>query len=114
LLICVGWASPALADGPSPDPDPWFGPDKALHFGVAFGLSTAGYGIGVAAFDERWAGLLLGGGVTLGLAAAKEGFDAAGLGTPSGKDFLWGVVGTALGLGVSITFDAALRGTEGI
>jgi putative lipoprotein len=97
---------------PSPDPDPWFGPDKALHFGATFALSAGGYGIGVAVFEERWAGLVLGAGVALGLGALKEGLDAAGLGHPSGKDFLWDVVGTALGLGVALTFDAALRGPD--
>ena len=94
------------------DPDPWFGPDKAAHFAVGFGVAAAGYGVGVAAFDERWAGLTLGGGAALTLGAAKEGFDAAGLGTPSWRDFLWTTVGGALGLGIAITFDAALRGSE--
>ena len=94
------------------DPDPWFGPDKAAHFAVGFGIAAAGYGVGVAAFDERWAGLTLGGGVALSAGAAKEGFDAAGLGTPSWRDFLWTTVGGALGLGIALTFDAALRGSE--
>ncbi len=93
-----------------PDPDPWFGPDKALHFGAGFGLSVGGYALGVASFDSRWAGVALGAGIALGLGAAKEGLDAAGLGTPEWQDFVWDVVGTALGLGVAVTFDAALRG----
>jgi hypothetical protein len=51
-------------------------------------------------------------GAGLGLLAGgvKEGLDAAGLGTPSYKDFIWTALGTALGIGMSITFDAALRG----
>lgn len=102
-------ADPAV---PSPDPDPWFGPDKALHFGATFALSAGGYGVGVAVFEERWAGMALGAGIALGLGALKEGLDAAGLGHPSGKDFVWDVVGTALGLGLAVTFDAALRGPE--
>jgi uncharacterized protein YfiM (DUF2279 family) len=68
--------------------------------------------VGVAVFEERWAALLLGAGVALGLGALKEGLDAAGLGHPSAKDFVWDVVGTAFGLGVALAFDAALRGPE--
>jgi putative lipoprotein len=100
------------AEEPAGDSDPWFGPDKAAHFGVTFGLSAAGYGAGVAAFDERWAAITLGSSVALGLGALKEALDAAGLGQPSWKDIAWDVLGTALGIGVSLTFDAALRGPE--
>jgi putative lipoprotein len=97
---------------PSPDPDPWFGTDKALHFGAGLGFSAVGYGIGAWALDDRWAGVALGTGLALGVGTAKEGLDAAGLGSPSWRDFVWVAVGTALGLGVSVTFDAALRGAE--
>jgi len=106
-------ADPVPSPDPVPsDPDPWFGTDKALHLTAAFGLSAGGYALGVATLEERWAGMLLGGGIALGLGALKEGLDAAGLGHPSAKDFVWDVVGTALGLGVALTFDAALRGPE--
>jgi putative lipoprotein len=92
------------------DDDAWFGGDKALHFAIASGLGGGGYAIGVAAFEERWAGVAFGAGLGLVLSGAKEAADAAGLGTPSYKDFIWSMVGTALGVGVAITFDAALRG----
>lgn len=95
---------------PDPSADPFFGVDKVLHFSAGFGLAAVGYGIGVAALDDRWAGVALGGGLGVGLTGLKEGLDAGGLGTPSWKDFVWGLAGTALGLGVSVTFDAALRG----
>jgi putative lipoprotein len=113
-LLCgaaLTLSSPAEAQ-PSPDPDPWFGTDKALHFGAGLGFSAAGYGVGVAGFDDRWAGLALGAGLALTVGAAKEGIDAAGFGSPSWRDFAWVAVGTALGLGISVTFDAALRGAE--
>lgn len=114
LALTLSTASSARADEVvSPDPDPWFGPDKALHFSVAFGIAAAGYGIGVATFDERWAAVALGSGVAIGLGAAKEGLDAAGLGHPSAKDFVWDLLGATLGIGVGITFDAALRGPQG-
>ena len=74
------------------------------------GLGGGGYAIGVVGFDERWAGVAFGAGLGLALGGIKEALDAAGLGTPSYKDFIWTVVGTGLGVGVAIAFDAALRG----
>ena len=109
-LSALAFSSDASADTPSPDPDPWFGPDKALHFGAGAGLSAGGYAIGIIGLDNRWAALAIGSGVALTLGAAKEGLDAAGLGVPSWRDFVWSAVGTAIGIGFSITFDAALRG----
>ncbi len=114
LLLCGAALTLSSSAGaqPSPDPDPWFGPDKALHFGAGFGFSAAGYGLGVAGLHDRWAGVALGAGLALAVGAAKEGIDATGFGSPSWRDFAWVAVGTALGLGVSVTFDAALRGAE--
>ncbi|MBI4703073.1 MAG: hypothetical protein HY744_18305 [Deltaproteobacteria bacterium] len=104
-------ARPARAEpGSGSPPDPWSGPDKALHFVAGFGLSAGGYAIGAAAFDDRLAATALGTGFALGLGAAKEGIDAAGAGTPSYRDFTWTVLGACLGIGVSLTFDFALRG----
>ncbi len=109
-LILFGASAPARADAPSPDPDPWFGRDKGLHFAASFGLATGGYAIGAVAVDRRWVGVLMGTGISLTLGASKEALDAAGLGTPSWKDFAWDCLGTLLGVGVSVTFDAAIRG----
>jgi putative lipoprotein len=106
----MGVAATGHAQTPPPQADPWFGTDKALHFAAGAGLGAAGYLSGTLAFEERWVGVVFGAGLGLAVSGAKEGFDAAGLGTPSYKDFLWGVLGTMLGVGVSITFDAALRG----
>ncbi|MBW2526978.1 MAG: hypothetical protein JRI23_22545, partial [Deltaproteobacteria bacterium] len=79
---------------------------------AGFGLSVGGYAVGRIAFDERWAAAGLGAGLSIGLAAGKEGLDAAGWGTPSWQDFVWSFIGAALGLGTSVTFDAALSGPE--
>ncbi len=106
----LSWSAPALCDAPSPDPDPWWGRDKALHFSGSFALATGSYALGVATLDRRWVGLIFGTTFPLALGGLKEGLDAAGLGDPSWKDFAWDCIGTALGVGVSITFDAALRG----
>ena len=101
-----------MAQSVSPDPDPWFGTDKALHFGAGFGIGVGGYALGAAALENRWIGVGMGIGLAALIGGAKEGLDAAGLGQPSWKDFVWDVLGGTLGVGVSLTFDAALRGGE--
>ena len=103
VAVCV-LCPPAQAQ------ESWFGWDKAAHLGAGVALSTAGYAVGTYAFDSRWAGVALGTGSALAAAGLKEGLDAAGLGQPSYRDFVWSVVGTGLGIGLSVTFDFALRG----
>ena len=95
--------------GAGDESDPFWGPDKALHFGGGFVISLFGYGIGRSIFDDdQAAAVAFGAGCSLAAAAGKEALDAAGLGTPSWKDFAWTVFGAALGLGTSVVFDAAL------
>jgi len=109
LLFGLGSSGDARAEAPTGG-DAWWGQDKALHFSLSLGIAAAGYGLSVWALDDRFAATGLSAGATIALGAAKEGLDAAGLGEPSWKDFAWDVVGTALGVGISLTFDAALRG----
>ena len=103
---------PTAAPSPDPDPDPWFGPDKALHCGAGFGIGVGGYALGAGLLDERWAGVGLGIGLAAAIGGIKEGIDATGVGQPSWKDFVWDILGGALGVGLSMTFDAALRGPQ--
>lgn len=110
--VVLASAQPALAQ-PSPDPDPWFGPDKALHFGAGFGIGVGGYLVGAGPAESRWAGVGLGIAFAAAIGGAKEGIDALRpSGQPSVRDFVWDIVGSALGVGVSLTFDAALRGNQ--
>ena len=83
---------------------------RAAARDAGFGLSIGGYAVGRLTFEDRWGAVGLGAGLSIGAAAAKEGLDAAGLGTPSWRDFVWSLLGAALGLGASVTFDAALHG----
>lgn len=88
------------------DPDPWLGPDKALHFGVSAAITGAAYGVTAAFTDDvRWR---LGVATGVGLAAGigKELLDLAGLGDPSWKDLTWDVFGVATGLVLSWLIDA--------
>jgi putative lipoprotein len=90
--------------------DPFWGPDKALHFAVAGTIAGVGYGVTTAATADRWKAFAVGGAAAVGAGALKEGLDAAGLGDPSWKDFAWDVIGAACGLGVAWALDVAVQG----
>jgi len=93
------------------DPDPFWGPDKALHFAAGGALAAAGYAVTTSFTEDRWKAFAIGGGVALGAGAMKEGLDALGSGDPSWKDFAWDAIGAAVGLGIAFAVDAAVRGS---
>ena len=103
-------APPARAQ--DPDPDPWLGRDKALHFGASVILAGVGYGVAATQFDARGPRLLVGGGVALTAGAGKELLDMTGFGDASWRDFTWDVVGTAAGLVLAFGIDVLLRGVS--
>lgn len=92
------------------DPDPWFGRDKALHFGVSAALASSTYAVMTTQYRARYPPLLIGGGLALAIGGAKEGLDSLGFGDPSWKDFTWDVIGTVVGLGLAWGLDLAIRG----
>lgn len=94
------------------EPDPWVGPDKALHFGVSAGIAGAAYAVGAAVFDARRDALILGGAIAITVGGAKELADLAGLGDPSWKDFAWDAMGTVTGLAIAWSLDLAIRGVS--
>ena len=93
------------------DPDPFWGPDKALHFVAGGALAGAGYAVTTSFTEDRWKAFAVGGAVALGAGALKEGLDALGSGDPSWKDFAWDAIGAAVGLGVAFVVDASVRGS---
>jgi len=101
-LAILSSARPAAAS----DTDPWFGPDKALHFGVSLGLAAGSYAALSPWLDTRAERALAGGAVSLSLGAGKELWDLAGHGDPSWRDFTWDVVGTAAGVALALGVDA--------
>jgi putative lipoprotein len=105
-LACSSLAQAALAS----DTDPWWGRDKALHFGVSAGVSAGTYAVAATQYPARYPALLWGAGVALGLGVGKEVADAAGLGTASWRDLAWDVIGTATGLLIAWTVDLVVRG----
>ena len=113
LIAMLGVMFPArTARASDPDPDPWFGRDKALHFGVSAVIASSTYAIMTTQFRPRYQPLLISAGFTLAIGAGKEGLDALGYGDPSWKDFAWDVIGTVVGLGVGWGIDLAARGVS--
>lgn len=96
----------------SSDPDPWFGKDKALHFGVSAGIAAGAYGISSTFVTPRYGRLLIGGGVAIAAGAGKELLDMTGFGDPSWKDFTWDVIGTVVGLGLAWSVDLLIGGVS--
>jgi putative lipoprotein len=101
--VCVLGSAPARAQ------DSWLGLDKGKHFGASAVLATGGYAASMLVVPEPWQRAALGGGFALTLGIAKELYDATGQGDPSLRDLTWDVIGCALGAGVALLVDYALR-----
>lgn len=106
-------AQPAAPGPGRGDPDPWWGPDKALHFGASAAIAAGGYAGGALAGGDSLAAAALGSGLAIGAGIAKEMLDLAGLGRASWKDFTWDVIGTATGIGVALSIHLAAHETSG-
>ena len=85
--------------------DPWFGPDKALHFGFSVILAAGGYAAASPWLATKGERALAGGAFSLTLGASKELWDLGGHGDPSFRDFTWDVVGTVAGLALAVGVD---------
>ena len=103
-----------LLSGPAraTEADPWFGRDKALHFGASAVIAAGGYALAATATETRPPRLLIGGGLALAAGLGKELLDAAGSGDASFRDLTWDVVGTVTGLGVAWLVDRLLFGAR--
>jgi putative lipoprotein len=107
LVLLLGSGSASASDA-----DPWFGRDKALHFGVSAALSVGGYAASSIWLDTRTERALAGGTFSITLGAAKELWDLSGHGDPSWRDFTWDVVGTGVGLALAVAGDALLSSKQ--
>ena len=105
VLTLFFLASPSQADE-------WTGTDKTIHFGVSAAFSATGYAVSAPLFDNRWAPLLIGTGVSIGLGATKELYDLSGRGDPSWKDFTWDVLGAVTGALLAWSIDCLVRGVS--
>jgi putative lipoprotein len=107
LLLAPSLASAQPAK--TPDPDPWWGTDKALHLGISAGLTGGGYALAAPFVDDVAGRAAIAASVGIGAGLAKEVADALGLGTPSWKDLLWDVIGTGIAVSVSVSIDLGVR-----
>ncbi len=101
LLGLTLWPSSAHADE-------WWGRDKALHFTVSVGLSSASYALSATLTERREYRAIAAAGTSLLIGAGKEGYDALGYGDPSWRDFAWDVAGTAVGVMIAYAVDCII------
>jgi putative lipoprotein len=114
LIACAALSATLLSrTACASDADPWFGPDKALHFGLSAALSAGGYALSSVWLDTRAERAIAGGTFSLTLGAGKELWDLSGHGDPSWRDFTWDVIGTGVGLGLAVATDALLSSKQG-
>lgn len=101
-VIVLGRAATARAD------DDWFGRDKGLHAAASAVIAAGSYAASTPWLDDRGSRAAVGASVALAAGVAKELWDAAGHGDPSGKDLVWDVIGTAIGVGAALLVDTAV------
>ncbi len=113
LVACAALGATLLSrNARASDADPWFGPDKAWHFGLSAALSAGGYAVSSIWLDTRTERAIAGGTFSLTLGAGKELWDLSGHGDPSWPDFTWDVIGTGVGLGLAVAADALLSSRQ--
>jgi putative lipoprotein len=100
-------ASVLFADGPAraDDRDPWFGRDKALHFGASTVIAAGGYGTAALFSDNTRVRLATGGALGLAAGVSKELWDLSGHGDASWRDLTWDLAGTVTGLAVGLAIE---------
>ena len=105
--ICIGLGGARAARA---DDDPWFGPDKALHFSLSAVIAGGGYAAAVPITDDRRWRLAAGAGLAIAAGAGKEISDRYDGGDSSWRDFTWDVIGTATGVGIAWLIDRLVSG----
>ena len=89
--------------------DPWWGTDKALHFGVSGVIAGAAYGASTLLVEKPWQRATAGAAFALTAGGAKELYDLADYGTASYKDMTFNLAGTAVGVLVALLIDLSLQ-----
>ena len=90
------------------DTDPWFGPDKALHFAASASLAVVGYAGASLKTDDRATRVAAAVTFALGAGLLKEAWDLTGHGDASWRDLTWDVVGTTTGVLLAYAIDWAI------
>ena len=100
-LVLVGMLLSAPSGRAQAQDDPWFAPDKGLHFGVSLALSAGAYGASVPWLERPASRALFGVSFAMTLGLAKEGWDATGRGDASLRDLTWDLVGSLSGAAIA-------------
>ena len=95
------------------DADPWFGPDKALHFAASASIAVVSYAGASLATDERPTRIVAAFSIALGAGVLKEAWDLTGHGDASWRDLTWDVVGTTTGVLLAYAVDWAIGRLRG-
>jgi putative lipoprotein len=110
LWLCVVISTSLAVTGRAhgKDADPWFGRDKALHFGASSLIACSAYGASTLLTERTSFRIAAGAGVALSAGIAKEVYDKYSGGDASFRDLTWDAVGTATGLVLSWLIDRYL------
>ncbi len=102
-------AGSRVARADSANADPWFGPDKLIHFAASGSLAVVGYAGASMLTENRPVRIGAGAALALGAGVAKELWDLDGHGDASWRDLSWDLIGAATGLLVSVGVDWAVH-----
>ena len=111
LGIALLLATPAQAQ--TADTDPWFGRDKALHFGASASIAVVVYAGSSFKTDHRPTRAAAAFTIALGAGILKETWDLTGHGDASWRDLTWDVVGTTTGVLLAYAIDWAVSRLRG-
>jgi putative lipoprotein len=95
------------------DPDPWFGRDKALHFGASASIAVVVYAGASFQTESRVKRVVAAASVALAAGLAKEAWDLSGHGDASWRDLTWDVIGTTTGVLLAYAIDWAVGRLRG-
>jgi putative lipoprotein len=109
IVLAVVPVAPAGGQQAAPDPDPWFGHDKALHFAASASIAVVAYGGTSLLTDDRPTRIVASASVALGAGILKELWDLSGHGDASWRDLTWDVVGTTTGVLCAYAVDWAIQ-----
>jgi putative lipoprotein len=112
-LLMVTEARAQQAPDQGAETDPWFGPDKAIHFGASASIAVVAYGGASLKTDHRPTRVAAAVCFALGAGIAKEAWDLAGHGDASWRDLTWDVVGTTTGVVIAYAIDWAISRLRG-
>jgi putative lipoprotein len=113
LLAGVALSLGSRAHAQQQDTDPWFGPDKALHFAASASIAVVVYAGASFKTDDRPTRAAAAVTIALGAGLLKEAWDLSGHGDASWRDLTWDVIGTTTGVLVAYAIDWAVGRLQG-